>query len=434
MNNLELDFYFLRYIDGNGFYNSYFYDAYTKTSIHSFLYQLIFIVGITFSCLYLGKFLLKKMVNQYPNKVLLLSFIRHFVPWIFIIGTLLMVVLEEYIDETSLLSIRLIFYYLIIVSQVFLVKLVSWIFRRLMQPTSLLKVLLSFIEFCVLTGLFLSILGWYKPLVSFLEAIKFSIGGQVFKGGNIISGIFLGVVALAFAIQLNRVTELALHRYTSKNKISSNEALFLFRIFSVTTIVIALVGVLVDSGIEAATLAAFVGALGIGLGFGLQEVVINFVSGLNILLEKAMKVGDFVTINNITGRVTHLSSRAIVIRDALGTESIIPNSSITKGILQNHTLSNSDFRVSFVLVLSNIQDYARARELINQELLNHPRVLKDQPMNAWIVSLFDNSVQIEVSFWINDLENGHKLLTSELMHAIGLRFNTENIALATSSI
>lgn len=433
MNNLELDFYFLRYIDGNGFYNSYFYDAYTRTSIYSFLYQLIFIVGITFSCLYIGKLLLKKMVKQYPNKVLLLSFIRHFLPWIFIIGTLLIVVFEEYINETSLLNIRLIFYYLIIVSQVFLVKLVSWIFRRLMQPTSLLKVLLSIIEFCVLTGLFLSILGWYKPLVSFLEAIRFSIGGQVFKGGNIISGIFLGVVTLAFAIQLNRITELALHRYTSKKKISSNEALFLFRLFSVSTIVIALVGVLVDSGIEAATLAAFVGALGIGLGFGLQEVVINFVSGLNILFEKAMKVGDFVTINNITGRVTHLTSRAIVIRDALGTESIIPNSSITKGILQNHTLSNSDFRISFVLVLSNIQDYARARELVVQELSIHPRVLKDQPMNALIVSLFDNSVQIEVSFWINDLENGQKLLTSELMHAMGLRFKTENIVLASTS-
>jgi small-conductance mechanosensitive channel len=430
MNNLELDFYFLRYIDGNGFYNSYFYDAYIKTSIYSFLYQLIFIVGITFSCLYIGKFFLKKMVNQYPDKVLLLSFVKHFLPWIFIITILLTVAVEEYISETSLLSIKLIFYYLIIVSQVFLVKLVSWIFRRLMQPTSLLKLLLSIIEFCVLTGLFLSILGWFKPLMGFLEAIQFSIGGQVFKGRNIISGIFWGVLALAFAIQLNRITELALHKYTSKNKISSNEALFLFRLFSVSTIVIALVGVLVDSGIEAATLAAFVGALGIGLGFGLQEVVINFISGLNILFEKAMKVGDFVTINNITGRVTHLSSRAIVIRDALGTESIIPNSSITKGILQNHTLSNSDFRVSFALVLSDIQDYAKAREVIIHELSSHSRVLKDEPMDAMIVSLFDNSVQIEVSFWINDLENGQKLLTSELMHSIGLRFKTENIALA----
>jgi small-conductance mechanosensitive channel len=195
--------------------------------------------------------------------------------------------------------------------------------------------------------------------------------------------------------------------------------------------VFTLVGVLVSSGVDLTTLAAFAGAMGIGLGFGLQEFVVNFVSGVYVLIERALKVGDYVTINQITGRVVQLSSRAVVVRDSVGTESLIPNSSVIKGVLQNHTLSNDDFRVSFLLKIADVADYPRARDLILQSLKTTPRVLPEPAGNVLIVSVADSEVNLETSFWINDLQNGQKGLVSDLMFDICMRFRQEGVLLAS---
>jgi small-conductance mechanosensitive channel len=170
--------------------------------------------------------------------------------------------------------------------------------------------------------------------------------------------------------------------------------------------------------------------MGIGLGFGLQEFVVNFFSGLYVLLERALKVGDYVTIDKITGRVVQMSSRALVIRDAVGTESLIPNSSVIKGVLQNHTLSNDDFRVSFLIKIGDVADYPVARELILQALKTSPRVLVDPPSDVLIAAVAAREVTLETSFWINDLYNGHKGLVSELLFDICMRFRAEGVGLA----
>jgi small-conductance mechanosensitive channel len=170
--------------------------------------------------------------------------------------------------------------------------------------------------------------------------------------------------------------------------------------------------------------------MGIGLGFGLQEFVVNYVSGLYVLLERALKVGDYVTIDKITGRVVQMSSRALVIRDAVGTESLIPNSSVIKGVLQNHTLSNDDFRVSFLLKIGDVADYPRARELILQSLKTSPRVLVEPPSDVLIAAVAASEVTLETSFWINDLHNGQKGLVSDLLFDICMRFRADGVGLA----
>ena len=165
----------------------------------------------------------------------------------------------------------------------------------------------------------------------------------------------------------------------------------------------------------------------------MQEMVINFFSGLYILFERAMKVGDYVTINHITGRVVQLTSRAVMVRDAVGTESLIPNSELTKSILQNHTLSNDDFRVSFSLKIADIANFLDARELILQALQEHPRVLKDQPLRVELTALSADEVKLEVSCWINDLHNGQKGLISDLLYAVGMSLRSHGVSLAGAS-
>ena len=242
-----------------------------------------------------------------------------------------------------------------------------------------------------------------------------------------------GPAGLCLAAQLAQWVDWGLQKYSGLKKIQPNDALILTRLFSFGIFAAVGMGVLVGSGIEPTTLAAFAGAMGIGLGFGMQEMVINFFSGLYILFERAMKVGDYVTINNITGRVVQLTSRAVMVRDAVGTESLIPNSELTKSILQNHTLSNDDFRVSFSLKIADIASFPSARELILAALQKHPRVLKDQPLGVELTALSADEVKLEVSCWINDLQNGQKGLISDLLYDVGISLRSNGVLLAGAS-
>jgi small-conductance mechanosensitive channel len=302
-----------------------------------------------------------------------------------------------------------------------------------LHPHEVLRIFLHLMEWSVVLVTVLTFFGLFQPLIAQVRAIEFSIGDQVFKGVNIVTGVLMGVVALTVAGQIADLVDRLLQRYSRQETIQANDALILTRLFSMGIFASTLVGVLVSSGVDITTLAAFAGAMGIGLGFGLQEFVVNFVSGLYVLIERALKVGDYVTINQITGRVVQLSSRAVVVRDSVGTESLIPNSSVIKGVLQNHTLSNDDFRVSFLLKIADVADYPRARDLIVQSLKTSPRVLPEPSWNVLIVSVTASEVSLETSFWINDLQNGQKGLVSELMFDICMRFRKEGVLLASEN-
>ncbi len=311
------------------------------------------------------------------------------------------------------------------------IRMAGWFFRHVLHPHEVLRIFLHLIEWSAVAVAVLTFFGLFQPITTQIQAIEFSIGEQVFKGANIVTGLLMGVVALTVAGQIADLVDRLLKRYARQNTIQGNDALILTRLFSMGIFVFTLVGVLVSSGVDLTTLAAFAGAMGIGLGFGLQEFVVNFVSGLYVLLERALKVGDYVTIDKITGRVVQMSSRALVVRDALGTESLIPNSSVIKGVLQNHTLSNDDFRISFALKIADVADYPRARELILQSLKTSARVLSDPPGDVLIASVAASEVTLETSFWINDLHNGQKGLISDLLFDICMCFRSEGVLLAS---
>jgi small-conductance mechanosensitive channel len=310
------------------------------------------------------------------------------------------------------------------------IRVAGWFFRHVLQPHEVLRIFLHMIEWSAVLVAVLTFFGLFQPITAFIQAIEFSVGEQVFKGANIASGLIMGIVALTVAGQIADLVARLLQRYARQETIQGNDALILTRLFSMGIFMFTLIGVLVSSGVDMTTLAAFAGAMGIGLGFGLQEFVVNYVSGLYVLLERALKVGDYVTIDNITGRVMQMSSRALVVRDAVGTESLIPNSSVIKGVLQNHTLSNDDFRVSFRIKIGDVADYPRARELILQSLKKSPRVLADPVGDVLISSVAASEVTLEISFWINDLRNGHMGLVSDLLFDICMRFRTEGVDLA----
>lgn len=312
------------------------------------------------------------------------------------------------------------------------VRLLGWALRDFMHPHPLLKFFLWFTEWLVVLAAILAFFGLLHPLITIIQQLQFSIGEQIFKGENIIVGVLMAILALTIAWQTVTLADWGLSRYADRKRMADNDARVLSRLFSLLIFLSTTIGVMIGSGIEGSTLAAFGGALGIGLGFSLKELAANYFSGIFILLEKAMKVGDHVTINSITGRVVHMGSRAIVVRDSVGTESIIPNSIATNGILKNHTLSNPDFRISFPLSLRNIADFERARQIIETQLSTHPRVLVTPKSSVQIASVFEDAITLEIGLWINDLDNGQGRLISDLYLAISTNLKSEDIPLSLS--
>lgn len=312
------------------------------------------------------------------------------------------------------------------------VRGVSWLLRVVMQPHGLLRFLLRCIEWGVVLTMVLTFFGLLQPLVDVVAGVQFSVGSQVFKGANIVGGVIMAVLALTVAGQLTQFIEWGLAKYSAHQHMLSNDALILSRLLGLTIFVLTAIGVLVGSGIDPATLTAFGGALGIGLGFGLQEVVVNFVSGVFLLFERAVKPGDYVTVGNITGQVVTLGHRSLVIRDAVGTENLIPNTTLSRGVVQNHTLSSDEFRVSFVLRLASIAQFEAAKALIEQAMRQHPRVLQDRPLGCLVTGVYADEATLELSCWINDLHNGQKGLVSDLLLAIGQSCQAQGIALASS--
>lgn len=418
-------------MSGDGFYQSMAFHAYQNMGFATFTAQCVLcLVAIVFGYAWVNRASRAASTGTSTAARFFYTGLQTMGPAVVAAASMLIFLGAGWLGGLSFLEMLVLWKVLALMWWVLAIRAAGWFFRHVLHPHEVLRIFLHLMEWSAVLVVVLTFFGLFQPITSFVTAIEFSIGEQVFKGGNIVTGVLMAVVALTVAGQIANLVDHLLRRYVRQHTIQGNDALILTRLFSMGIFVLTLVGVLVSSGVDVTTLAAFAGAMGIGLGFGLQEFVVNFVSGLYVLLERALKVGDYVTIDKITGRVVQMSSRALVVRDAVGTESLIPNSSVIKGVLQNHTLSNDDFRVSFLLKIADVTDYPRARELILQSLKNAPRVLPDPAGDVLIACVAAGEVTLETSFWINDLHNGHKGLISDLLFDICMRFRSEALPLS----
>jgi small-conductance mechanosensitive channel len=418
-------------MSGDGFYQSMAYHAYLNLALPNFVAQCtLCVLSIAGAYLLRWRLLRRMSLGGTKFRQLGMAGLQTMGPAVFASACMAALLGGGLLWGWTTLDLLVLWKVLSLTLWVLAIRVAGWFFRHVLHPHEVLRIFLHMIEWSVVWVAVLTFFGLFQPITAFIQTIEFSIGEQVFKGVNIATGLIMGVVALTVAGQIADLVARLLQRYARQETIQGNDALILTRLFSMGIFMFTLVGVLVSSGVDLTTLAAFAGAMGIGLGFGLQEFVVNFFSGLYVLLERALKVGDYVTIDKITGRVVQMSSRALVIRDAVGTESLIPNSSVIKGVLQNHTLSNDDFRVSFLLKIGDVADYPLAQKLILQSLKTSSRVLVDPPSDVLIAAVAASEVTLETSFWINDLHNGHKGLVSELLFDICMRFRAEGVGLA----
>jgi len=196
--------------------------------------------------------------------------------------------------------------------------------------------------------------------------------------------------------------------------------------------VLLLIGVLLSLamvGIDLTVLSVFGGALGVGIGLGLQKIASNYVSGFVILLERSLKIGDMINVDKYYGRVTQINTRYTVLQGLDGIESVIPNEMLVSGVVQNFSLSDTNLRLAIQITVSYKTDVEKLIPQIEAVVLGIERVVDDPAPQAVVLRFGDNGVELEVGFWISDPENGRGGVKSQVNLAIWRLLQAENVEL-----
>jgi potassium efflux system protein len=182
-------------------------------------------------------------------------------------------------------------------------------------------------------------------------------------------------------------------------------------------------------GIRWSSLQWLVAALGVGLGFGLQEIVANFVSGLIVLFERPYRVGDFVTVGQVNGTVTRIRIRATTVRDLERRELIVPNKNFITGELINWSLSDKILRITINVGVAYGSDTALAEELLLKVAKENPEVLNEPEPSALFLEFGDNSLNFELRVYIDDPMKRFRV-SHQLHRAIDDEFRRSGIVIA----
>ena len=244
--------------------------------------------------------------------------------------------------------------------------------------------------------------------------------------GDLIQGLTIGAVTLLVAKNLPGILEFTLLKYLP----ISNAARY--AISSLTQYIVAIIGFILifrALGIEWSNIQWLVAALSVGLGFGLQEIVANFVSGIILLFEQPLRVGDIVTVDGVTGKVSKIRIRATTIVNWDRQELVIPNKQIITGQLINWSLSDPINRIKIDVGIAYGSDVSLAMKLILEAAQENSKVLKDPEPTVIFDSFGDNSLGMVLRGFSDDLEN-LIIIKSELRNAINDKLNETGIVVS----
>lgn len=273
------------------------------------------------------------------------------------------------------------------------------------------------------------------PALGILDSVKLWNQSTVVDGREISSAITLADVfkALLFAtvgwVVLRRIPSLLEIFLRQKVDMSAASAYALTRVFQYATTMLLVIFVMGSLGVSWSSLQWAVAALSLGIGFGLQEIVANFISGLIILFEQPIRVGDTVTVGDISGTVTRIQMRATTIRDYDRRELLVPNKQFITSQLLNWSLSDTVTRRQIQMNVEYGTDIDRAIDIVRDVAKNHPLVMAEPPLTVTFDDFGQNGLLISLRYFIEDLDQRSKT-DSEIRLEINRRFKDAGIELS----
>lgn len=269
--------------------------------------------------------------------------------------------------------------------------------------------------------------GYLHSTIDFLNSQKlsFSIGAIHISLYELIKRICFLLVLLWMA---NVVVDKGKMNLQKIHTVSPSNKSLLTNLYQILVYFVTFMLALDVLNIQLSSLAFFGGAVGIGVGFGLQKITSNFISGLILLFEKSVKVGDLVELDNsIYGFVINTGARYTLVETFDGKEIMIPNEEFITKNFTNWTYSNKLGRVDVEIGVSYKSDIEKARELILQAANEHVRCSKVKKPECFLRKYGDSSVDFLLFFWVDDVTLGRFEPQSDVMRSIWKKFKDNNI-------
>jgi small-conductance mechanosensitive channel len=311
------------------------------------------------------------------------------------------------------------------------IRVLVYLLRYLFSPGGWLKTLENLIAWGIWALLALHMIGILPQLIQNLENIRFNIGKNPVNLLLVIQALLTVVVTIFIALWLSRLFENKLMR---AEHVNVNLRVVFAKLVRVALLFIATLVALSAVGLDITLLSVFGGALGVGLGFGLQRIASNYVSGFIILLDKSMQIGDVISVDKHYGVIHDMRSRYMVLSKLDGTHVIIPNEALITTAVVNHSLTEHKGRVQIHLAINVDSPLELAMRLMQDIGMQNRRVLATPKPEARIKGFSENGIELSLTVWITDLENGAAGLQSALLMDIWTVFKQNNIKFAKTEI
>ena len=284
------------------------------------------------------------------------------------------------------------------------------------KETPLVRLLERSISWVAWLAMVLWVSGLLPVLLEELDQIHWRVGGTSMSLRNLIEGTLTAAAVLIISLWVSAGIESRLLRSATGGDLSLRKAFSnAARAFLVF---IGLLVALTAVGIDLTALSVLGGAIGVGIGFGLQKLASSYVSGFVMLAERSVRIGDNVRVDGFEGVVTDINARYTVIRALTGRESIVPNEMFIVNRVENLSLSDRELWQSSVLLVAYDSDVDLVVRLLESAALAQPRVLRTPPPHAALSAFAADGLEFTLAYWIADPENGQLNLRSDVNLAI----------------
>ncbi len=302
--------------------------------------------------------------------------------------------------------------------------LLAWIvihvFTHLIQNTAWARL----VALCVWSIAALNIVGFLTPTLEFLDSLSFSVGSDQVSMLKIAKGVVASIIVFWISLGLSKFAET---RINKNRNLTPSVQVLMAKLVRVALIAVAVLIVLSNAGIDITAFAVFGSALAVGIGFGLQKVVSNLISGIILLLDRSIKPGDVIEVGQTYGRVHSVGARyaSVITRDSM--EFLIPNEDLITQQVVNWSYSSKNIRLRCGVGVAYGSDIPVVIKLVEEAAVKVERILSDPPPRCLMRGFGENAIDLELRFWIADPEKGCGSVISDALINVWQSFHDNGI-------
>jgi small-conductance mechanosensitive channel len=302
--------------------------------------------------------------------------------------------------------------------------LAAWIAIRLVSQFAKNPVWSTAITWTAWSIAALNILGLLGPTIAVLDSAAINIGELRISLLTVTQSTLALAILLSLAVYLAKLIE---SRIRTSTALSPSVQVLFAKSLKIVLVGLAILIAIRSVGIDLTALAVFGGAIGLGVGFGLQKIISNLISGVILLVDKSIKPGDVIVVSGTYGWVTALGGRYVSVVTRDGVEHLIPNETLISERVENWTHSNSRTRLKIDVGVHYDSDLKRVIELCVEAAQETQRVLDDPAPRCLLIGFGDSSVDLQIRFWIADAHNGVQNVKSAVLLRVWEKFKSAGI-------